>query len=108
MIGPIGDRATSRPTTMPNLLNDILVEHHEELEFLWGQRRKALDDPDYTPRALTDLDGRVEAHVQGLLIAEEQLIPIVREGLGASAATVAFAAAYPLLRLNRADAAGLV
>lgn len=90
------------------LIADILIEHYEELDYLWGRRQSALSDPAYTPRELADLEERVEAHVQGLLIAGDQLVPLVRAGLGSDEPTVAFASAYPLLRLNRDDAAGFV
>ena len=88
--------------TRATLIADILVEHLEELEYLWGQRRAALDDPGYTPRELAHLEERIEAHVQGLLVAGEGLLPLVREGLGSDDATVVFASAYPLLRLKPA------
>jgi hypothetical protein len=35
------------------LILDILEEHYEELEFLWGQRRAALRAPSYGNRELS-------------------------------------------------------
>jgi len=90
------------------LIADILVEHYEELEFLWGQRQSALDAPAYSMRELVDLQERIEAHVQGLLIGGEQVIPLLVEGLSADDPSLAFAAGYPLLRLNQPDPARLV
>ena len=69
---------------------------------------EALDDPAYSMRELVDLQERIEAHVQGLLVGGERVIPFVVEGLSADDSSLAFAAAYPLLRLDQPDAAWLV
>jgi uncharacterized protein (TIGR02270 family) len=90
------------------LIVDILEENYEELEFLWGQRRTALRNPFYSLRAFLDLEERIEAHVQGLLVAEHQLVPLLQDKLGGDDANMVFAAAYPLLRLNQDEAALLV
>jgi hypothetical protein len=87
------------------LLVDILVEHYEELEFLWGQRLAALQSPLYILPELLDLEERIESHVQGLLVSEEQMIPLVEEGLSSDDSLLAFAASYALLRLNSKTAA---
>ena len=84
---------------------NILEEHFEELEFLWGQRQAALRSPEYTARELAELEERIEAHVQGLLVGGDATSPLVEEGLTADDPLVAFAAAYTLLRLNREAAA---
>jgi uncharacterized protein (TIGR02270 family) len=88
---------------MPPLLKDILVEHSEELAFLWTQRCRGLFSPLHTPVSLAQLDARIEAHVEGLLVAEAQLVDLVGGGLEADDAETVFAAAYPLLRLERAE-----
>ena len=82
------------------ILIDILEEHFEELQFLWSQRQTALRSPRYTLRELSHLEDRIEAHVQGLLIAGEQIMALVEKGLSADDPVLAFAAAYALLRLN--------
>ena len=79
---------------------DILEEHYEELAFLWAQRQNALRSPEYTSRELADLEERIEARVQGLLIGGEAIVPLVEEGLAEDDPAVAFAAAYALLRLD--------
>src|SRR5437868_12873331 len=83
-----------------NVLIDIVKEHFEELQFLWGQRRPALRSPLYTARELLDLEERIEAHVQGLLVAGDQVIPLVEEGLTGDDPLLVFASTYALLRLN--------
>jgi uncharacterized protein (TIGR02270 family) len=82
-----------------------LVEHHyEELQFLWGQREFALRSPLYTLPKFLDLEQRIEAHVQGLLVAGADLIQIVEQGLTSDDPSTSFAAAYALLRLENETA----
>lgn len=83
---------------------DIIEEHSEELAFLWGQRENALRSPTYTMRELAMLEERIEAHVQGLLVAGLDLIPLVEEGLTSDDPATTFAAAYSLLRLENETA----
>ena len=52
---------------------ELLEIHAEQLEYLWGQRRTALTSPEYTLRDFVDLNGRIEAHVQGLLAVPQAL-----------------------------------
>lgn len=54
-----------RTRYIPQLL-DI---HADDLAFLWGQRRAALDSLEMTLRDVAQLNERIEAHVQGLLVA---------------------------------------
>src|SRR5262245_12716370 len=81
----------------------ILEEHFEELQFLWGQRQAALRSPLYTLRELADLEERIEAHVQGLLVGGEYSIALVRADLFGDDPSLSFLAAYVLMRLNRTD-----
>lgn len=83
---------------------DIIQEHFKELAFLWGQRESALRSPAYTMRELAMLEERIEAHVQGLLVAGVDLIPVVEEGLTSDDPATSFAAAYALLRLENETA----
>lgn len=79
-------------------LPDLVEEHFQELAFLWGQRRGALRSPRFLPRDLDRLEKRIEAHLQGLLIAGDELGEFVRPGLEGDAADEAFAAGFSLLR----------
>lgn len=82
-----------------------LVEHHyQELQFLWGQRELALKSPLYTLPKFLALEERIEAHVQGLLVAGVDLIQIVEQGLTSDDPSTSFAAAYALLRLENETA----
>ncbi|MCI0379991.1 MAG: hypothetical protein L0215_20610 [Gemmataceae bacterium] len=82
------------------LLKDILVEHLEEFEFLWVQRQRVLRSPLYTMRAFAELEERIEAHVQGLLIAGDDLPALVEPGLEGDDPAAVFSSAYLLLRLQ--------
>lgn len=82
---------------------DLLQVHAEDLAFLWGQRREAIGSRKHTLREYGELNERIEAHLQGLLVAgpaaltawlQPQLIGIERDEV--------FAAAYALLRLAEA------
>ena len=95
-------------TLLSTYIPDILEEHLEELEFLWGQRQNALRDPDYTLKAFWDLEERIEAHLQGVLVPGDSPMPLLEEGLRAEDSLAVFAAAYSLLRKNAERATSLV
>lgn len=92
----------------PAVLVNILEEHFEELQFLWPQRQSALRSPRYTLRELGELEGRIDAHVQGLLAGAEATRAFLEPFLGENDPVVAFAAAYSLLRFGNEDVDRLV
>ena len=92
----------------PPWLQSILEEHFEELQMLWELRQSAIRDPDYLLEDVAELDERIEAHVDGLVLGEEHARPILEDGVGGDEASVVFAAAYVLLRLKEEAAAELV
>lgn len=92
----------------PPWLQSILEEHFEELQMLWELRQSAIHDPDYLLEDIAELDERIEAHVDGLVLGEQHAGPILEEGVGGDEASVVFAAAYVLLRLQDQAAADLV
>ncbi|HYD55161.1 MAG TPA: hypothetical protein VEA99_21170, partial [Gemmatimonadaceae bacterium] len=73
--------------------------------FLWGQRRRALRSPLHSPRALAQLDERIEAHADGLTVLGDDLGGFVEPALEGEDEAAVFAAAFALLR--RGDAAAL-
>lgn len=79
------------------LLRDVLEEHLEELQFLWGLRRSGLRSPELTLPKLRRLEERIEAHADGLLLARGELPGLVGEGLTSDDPLVSFAAGYVLL-----------
>ncbi len=83
---------------------DVLEEHFEELAFLWGQRRAALRSPAYTLKKVRELEERIEAHVQGLLVPPpEHVRALLEPALSGDDRLAAFAAGYALLRMGHAD-----
>lgn len=88
---------------MAAILVDILEEHFEELQFLWPQRRASLRSPKYSLRELGELEARIEAHVQGLLVGGTHTCRRLEPVLADDDAVVSFAAAYTLLRFEKAD-----
>jgi uncharacterized protein (TIGR02270 family) len=84
---------------------DLLEEHVEEIEFLWPQRELALTSARYTLRELSQLEERIEAHVQGVLACGEHATPLLQERLTAEETPAAFAGAYPMLLMGPEPAA---
>jgi uncharacterized protein (TIGR02270 family) len=54
----------------PIVIPDIVEQHAEEAAFLWRQRDMATDQPHFTLRLLAKLEERMEAHIDGLRVAE--------------------------------------
>lgn len=93
-----------RARHIPQLL-DI---HAEDLAFLWGQRRAALDSPEQTLRSIAQLNERIEAHVQGLLIAPSGVLgPRLEAAMAGGDRDEVFAEAIAALRCDDAAATRL-
>lgn len=89
-------------------LRDVLEEHLEELQFLWGLRRDGLRSPELTLPKLRRLEERIAAHAEGLLLARGELPGLVGEGLASDDPLVSFAAGYLLLGSGLPGAAASV
>lgn len=58
------------PSEISGLINDTVVEQHaEDAAFLWTMRDRAVLAPNYSLQDVAKLDGRVDAHLDGLLVA---------------------------------------
>ena len=57
---------------MSRILTHIIEQHAEEASFLWILRDNAVRAPHYDLEDLAELDGRIEAHLDGLRIAGEE------------------------------------
>lgn len=86
---------------------DIFDEHLDELGFLFGLWRRAQQDPDYSLRAVGELEERIRAHLQGVQVPGQSAWPHLIELLGADDADVVFAAAYALLHTGVAAHASI-
>lgn len=63
----------------------ICEEHASEAAFLWAHRDRAVVDPSYDRASVAELDERVEAHVDGLRLAESLGWECAMEALDESA-----------------------
>jgi uncharacterized protein (TIGR02270 family) len=90
------------------VIPSVLAEHLEQLTMLWQQRQDAQRSPDYVREDAAQLDERLEAHVDGLLLAGEQAVPLLEEALGGDESAAVFAAAFVLLRQEQAAMADRV
>ncbi len=52
-------------------VHKVLSQHLEEASFQWFLRNVAVGEPHYSLKDLEDLDGRVEAHLDGLRLADD-------------------------------------
>ncbi len=62
-------------------IKPIIYQHAEESSSLWLLRDKAIKAPHYSLKDLTKLDGRVEAHIDGLRVAGDEGWEICKEEL---------------------------
>jgi hypothetical protein len=66
---------------VPEWRPDILREHVEELEALWGRRRRSIRSPEADGVGLRRIDSRLDAHADALVLAGEQGWPLLQAGL---------------------------
>lgn len=81
-------------------LRDIIEEHVEELPALWRRRSRAWRSPGFSLRALQQLDARLEAHTDALVLAGEDAMPLVETLLGSEDSNEVLTAAHAMLRLE--------
>jgi uncharacterized protein (TIGR02270 family) len=74
------------------MIKHIVQQHAEESAFLWLLRDNAVRAPHYNLNDLTRLDDRVEAHLDGLCIAEDAGWELCREALATGEIGEVFAA----------------
>lgn len=56
---------------MPSTIPHIITQHAEEAAFLWILRNNAVHSPHYSLSDLARLDARIDAHLDGLIVAGE-------------------------------------
>lgn len=103
---------SAEPTESPassSVIPEIYQVHLEEFQFLWWQWQQAMKSPDYVAAEVKQLEDRVEAHIDALLIPGPAAIPVLEEQLvTAEEPDAAFAAAWVLLRLDHQQATDVV
>ena len=87
---------------------DILEEHFETLPTLWTLRDAAFGDGRTTLRSLVDLDERIAAHADGLVLAGDEALPLVADGLGSDDPKVVASATFVLTSMGSEAALRLV
>lgn len=85
-------------TKTPTWQTSILEEHLEELQMLWELRQSSIRDLEYDAADLRELDERIEAHTDGLILGEEHAQILLEEALAGGEAAIVFSAAFVLLR----------
>lgn len=78
----------------------ILEEHLEELQMLWESRQASVRDLEYDAADLRELDERIEAHTDGLILGDQHAQSMLEEALAGGDSLVVFSGAYVLLRRN--------
>jgi uncharacterized protein (TIGR02270 family) len=79
------------------ILTDILEEHLEETDFLWSHRQSALADRASTLHRLAELEERLLAHLDGLVLSEDAGWQFLSPKLTEGSVGEAFAAAWVAL-----------
>jgi len=64
------------------VISSIVSQHAEEAAFLWLLRSNAICAPHYSLKDLAKIDGRVEAHLDGLRVAGEPGWELCKAALG--------------------------
>lgn len=79
------------------ILIDILEEHLEEIDFLFHQRENALSDRVYRLDSLGELEERLLAHLDGLVLGEKEAWELLEPKLAGEELGEVFAAAFVAL-----------
>ena len=100
---PVESRSGSK------VIAEVYQVHLEEFKFLWWQRDAAMKSPDYFADDIKQLDDRLKAHMDGLLVPGPAAIPMLQMSLlEAEESEAAFAAAWVLLSLEYPAATDVV
>jgi uncharacterized protein (TIGR02270 family) len=82
------------------MIQDLLEEHIEEIDFLWRRRFQSLHDSVISVRDALHLEVRLLPHIDALFKMRETAIPALVDALDSLQFFDPFAATYCLLRLN--------
>jgi len=91
----------SRQANYSFIRTDILIEHLEEADFLFGLRNRAVSSPDFDMRALAKLERRLDAHLDGLALGGERTLYALAPELAAEDPWRVTAMAGGLLTMGR-------
>ncbi len=85
------------------IIDSILYQHAEESSFQWLLRDAAVRDPHYTLPDLADLEERIDAHLDGLVVAGDASWPFCEAGLEHKEPGEVFTATYIALDSSKQD-----
>jgi hypothetical protein len=91
-----------------DFLNDSMTRHFEELEFLLAQRAAALASPERSLEHMYELEERIDAHLDGLILGAQHAVPLLQEAIEGEEPGPVEAAAYALLWMRSPETARLV
>ena len=91
----------------PPVMQDIVEEHFDELDFLWEHREANVFTPDWTLHNLAEHEERVEAHLDGLRLAELHAVDLALERIGGGTTSAAAASTFVLCEIGQADSSML-
>ena len=90
------------------IIKDILEEHIETLQFLWEIRCTKLRSPEMSVGAFADLEERISAHTDALVLAGSDAIPLLTQALDKNEEFLSLVAGHCLLCLEDSQAANFV
>jgi len=83
---------------MENVLLDVFEEHLNEAGFLWTQWEQALDAPDFSFEESLSLEGRLRAHLDGLVVGDAPVVELLlTPSLDSEDPSLIFSATFALL-----------
>ena len=88
---------------MRRIIPSIVEEHAEEAAFLWLLRDRSVAAPHVRLKELARLDGRVEAHIDGLRVGGQEGWTIWQEALAYDEPGEVFARAVLAFEQDRRD-----
>jgi uncharacterized protein (TIGR02270 family) len=89
--------------SVKRVIPNIVKRHLEDAGFLWHLRQRAVLSAEYTLEDLAELDERLQAHLEGLLIAVQDGWQLSAEALEENGPGAGFAATWVLLSQRDVD-----
>jgi hypothetical protein len=95
-------------SSVSEFLKGLLTRHFEELEFLLAQRAVAISSPERSIEHVYELEERIDAHLDGLILGEGHAVPLLQEAVEGDDPGPVEAAAFALLWMRTRETTQLV